>query len=250
MLTEQEQNERNKYQTMWDRKDYRRFSPGERIVERFHLMALLKGLGVETVLDAGCGSGKLMRKLLEDEDGQFDVNGFDIAANCLDTYFDPFKEDLLKVGVLWDSNDFNTLYDAVICTDVLEHIPTDKIPLVLKNFSDCSGKFCLLGICLVPDNFGPGVLGEHLHLTVKPPGWWLAEIYKAGFKNVHFIVDQDPTGRDYWLHVLLPKTEAGTLMISNRSGAKENNPIISADEALYNLEDLMAEGNSAKGFKQ
>ena len=199
--------EQAKYQVMWTHENYRKFSPGERIVDRFQLIGMLKDMGVRSILDAGCGSGKLMRRLLEDESAGFDVNGLDIAENCLDPYFAPLKDDILKVGVLWDSNDFNRIYDAIICTDVLEHIPQEKVPLVLKNLFVCSRRFCLLGIALVPDSCGPGLLGEPLHLTVEPAQWWLKQIQTAGFPDIRYLIDKDEAGQNFWLHVFLPKTK-------------------------------------------
>jgi len=198
-----DQHEREKYQKIWRYNNYRKFSPGERIIDRFQLKDLMKDMGVKSILDAGCGSGKLMRRLLEDKTAGFDVTGFDIAKNCLDPYFDTFKDEILEVGVLWDSNDFNKAYDAIICTDVLEHIPPEKVTLVLKNLFVCSCKFCFLGIALVPDTCGPGLLGEPLHLTVKPAQWWLEQIKEAGFLDIRYLVDKDASGRDYWLHVFL-----------------------------------------------
>ncbi len=205
MPPEQAEHEKEKYEMMWQYQHYRKFSPGERILDRFPLTDVMKKMGVKTILDAGCGSGKLMRRLLEDADGGFDVKGFDIADNCLDPYFEPFKHEILKVGVLWDADDFNQIYDAIFCTDVLEHIPTDRVAPVLKNLFTCSRKLCFLGISLIQDSFGPGLLGEPLHLTVQPAAWWIERIKEAGFQDIQYLVDKDPTGRDYWLHAILLK---------------------------------------------
>jgi SAM-dependent methyltransferase len=205
--TNLKEREKTKYQTIWKHERYRKFSPGERVVDRFQLIALFRDIGVKSVMDAGCGSGKLLRKLIEAGKGEFDVKGFDIAENCLDPYFDDIKDKLLKIGVLWDINDFNEEYDAILCTDVLEHIPPEKIPLVLKNLFTCSRKFCFLGIALIPDSCGPGLVGEPLHLTVKPAIWWLKQIKSSGFADIRYLVDKDESDRDFWLHVFLLKKE-------------------------------------------
>jgi len=203
-----EEREKVKYQNVWEYENYRKFSPGERAVERFHLVDMLREIGVKSVLDAGCGSGKLLRRLIEDGKGEYDVRGFDIAENCLDSYFDDVKDELLKTGVLWDTDDFNEEYDAIFCTDVLEHIPPEKVSSVLKNLSLYSKKFCFLGIALIPDSCGPGLLGEPLHLTVRPAIWWLRQIKEAGFPDIRYLIDRDGSGRDFWIHVFLLKSRS------------------------------------------
>ena len=195
---------KEKYRFVWTIDEYRDFSPGEHAVDKVGLIDLLRKRDVKTVLDAGCGSGKLMRKLIEECGNEFVVHGFDIAENCLDSYFDD-KDDILTVGVLWDSTDFYKTYDAIICTDVLEHIPTEKMASVLSNFYSCTRRFCYLAIALFPDGFGPKLLGESLHLTVKEPGWWLEQIKNAGFEKVHSVTEKHTSGQDMWLHVFIFK---------------------------------------------
>jgi SAM-dependent methyltransferase len=111
--------EKEKYTTIWQHDEYRRFSPGESSIKNLRITKLLRKCGVKTVLDAGCGSGKLMRALIEECGSEFSAHGFDIAENCLDPFFDKIKNDILTVGVLWNKEDFNKEYDAIICCDVL-----------------------------------------------------------------------------------------------------------------------------------
>jgi len=197
--------EKRKYTTIWKCNEYRLFSPGERSIRNLQIIDLLRKCEVKTVLDAGCGSGKLMRALIEECGNEFSVHGFDIAENCLDRFFDKTKNDILTVGALWNKEDFNKEYDAIICCDVLEHIPTEKVELVLDNFYRCAKIFCYLSIALVPDNFGPKIIGKPLHLTVKEPDWWISQIKKAGFNNPQHITEKDRNEREIWLHVFLFK---------------------------------------------
>ena len=104
---------------------------------------------------------------------------------------------------MWNSEDFNTSYDAIICTDVLEHIPTKYISSVLKNLHDNTNKICYLAIALFPDKFGNKILGKPLHLTVKKPNWWVDKIIHSGFKVIKKSLDRDDSGKDIWLHVFL-----------------------------------------------
>lgn len=176
--------ERDKYQHMWRVDDYRTVSPGAIQAAQYDLPELLRRRAVRTVLDAGCGSGKTSIHLMENSDGAYRVYGFDIAENCLEPYFDGFKQDYLTVGCLWRREDFRDVYDAVVCTDVLEHIPTVHVLEVLANLRQVCRKTAFFGIALFDDWFGPAELGEPLHLTVQPPEWWLARLGEAGFSIV------------------------------------------------------------------
>jgi SAM-dependent methyltransferase len=174
--------ERAKYAQVWKFDDYRRFSPGAAAIEKVSLVEALRKHGVRTVLDAGCGSGKLMWRLLTEYPGEFDVHGFDITDNCLDPCFASMKDRVLTVGCLWNPEDFTTVYDAVICADVMEHIPTERVGAVLANLCKSTRRFAFFSISVVPDAYGPLLIGRPLHLTVQPGDWWLSQLSAAGFK--------------------------------------------------------------------
>eukprot|EP00913_Durusdinium_trenchii_P011152 g10474.t1 len=174
--------ERRKYEMIWTHDDYRTCSPGLDDADKVQLIEHLRSRNIKTILDAGCGSGKLMQRLISNHADEFKVHGFDISRNCLDSFFDDIKDDVLTVGCLWNPDDMPGEFDAVICTDVMEHIPTDRVGAVLANLKSCTRKFAYLAIALFPDGFGPKLIGEPLHLTVKPPNWWFAQISVAGFR--------------------------------------------------------------------
>ena len=188
--------ERTKYAEIWKHDDYRRFSPGAVAIEKVGLVAELRKHGVRTILDAGCGSGKLMWRLINEYPGEFDVHGFDIADNCLDPCFGPIKDRVLTVGCLWNPDDFTKVYDAVVCCDVMEHIPTDRVPAVLANLRKSTRKFAFFSISVIPDAFGPMLIGEALHLTVQKPNWWFAKLALAGFKTISYATSTAANGHE------------------------------------------------------
>ena len=182
-MSDQDQEERaaeqRKYETVWTFDSYREVSPGARAAEQLQLVEVLRKHEVRSVLDAGCGSGKLLRHILETCGDEFDVHGFDIASNCLDPWFAPIRDRILTVGCLWDAADFNQDYDAILCTDVLEHVPTEHVPQVLRNFRTRARRLVYLAVALLPDCMGEQTVGRALHLTVKPPAWWRTRLSKT-----------------------------------------------------------------------
>ncbi|MBK8478953.1 MAG: class I SAM-dependent methyltransferase [Opitutaceae bacterium] len=157
MDTDLQTAEQAKYETMWRHDDYRRFSPGLYALEHLDLVGCFRKLGVRSILDAGCGSGKFMQRILEQHASEFTIRGFDIAKNCLDPWFAGREDELLTTGCLWEAGALPGPNDAVVCTDVMEHIPTEKVPAVLANLRTAATKAVFLGIALFPDSFGPRV---------------------------------------------------------------------------------------------
>lgn len=187
---------------MWQQDGYRTFSPGLHALEKLDLVKQFRALGVRTLLDAGCGSGKFMRRILEQHADEFTIRGFDIAGNCLDPWFAGREADLLTTGCLWNEGALPAPNDGVVCTDVMEHIPTDRVPAVLRNLRAAATRCVFFGIALFPDSFGPKVLGAPLHLTVKPVDWWQRQMIEAGLDILSGAVQRHPDGTPMWLYLL------------------------------------------------
>lgn len=162
--------ERDKYRKAWELQDYRKFSPGEEVAKLFIEIAR-PGQG-ETLIDFGTGTG---RGALYLWDYGLDVRMIDIADNCLDEYANDVIGDKLTVGCLWNPIKGKKAKYGY-CTDVMEHIPLEHVGEVLDNILSKT-KYAFFQICLKEDHFGQ-VIGEHLHLTVKPFLWWKAELEK------------------------------------------------------------------------
>lgn len=165
------QQERDKYETMWENNDYRKFSPGERFIWPFLMEA--RPLPGSTIFDFGVGCGRAALFFLK---AGFDVWGVDIADNCLDPEVAPELSDRLLVACLWDDDLPLGQADYIYCTDVMEHIPEDKVDAVLKNIAKHS-KQAFLNISFVDDEFGE-TIGETLHLTVHDFKWWIEKLEK------------------------------------------------------------------------
>jgi len=151
--------ERQKYEQVWDTEGYKT-SSGDRVMRReAQVRAHLRACGVNQVVSLGMGSGRLETALSD----EFVFVGVDIASNCRS----PDCPVPLVVAGLWEDLDIGT-YDAVICTDVLEHIPEEFLPAVIANIER-----------LAPHGYLAISLRESakrfpwpLHLTVKPVEWW------------------------------------------------------------------------------
>lgn len=168
--------ERDKYAEIWSRPEYREaHSPGVENVDRF--MRVIEPSQGSSIIDIGCGSGKAG---LEFERRGLKAWYADITDAGLDESVDRTR---FLQGPLWAPwptiPRWNNQFDFGFCCDVLEHIPPEYSMLVCDRIlENCDVAW--LQICNQPDEFGPKLLGEPLHLTVQPYAWWLLRLGTLG----------------------------------------------------------------------
>jgi hypothetical protein len=66
------------------------------------------------------------------------------------------------------------------CIDVMEHIPTGDVDAVVHNIM-ASAETVFFQISTVNDKMG-SLIGQHLHLTVKPHLWWHRLFWMLGYQ--------------------------------------------------------------------
>jgi len=158
--------ERDKYRLMWGADEYRVVSPGEENVPVILEQLRPEGL----VLDFGCGTGRAALALRR---AGLDVLLIDFADNCRD-------EEAIDLPFLeWDlTRPLPPHARYGICCDVMEHIPTESVDVVLGNLMAAADNV-FFQISTVPDKGGQ-LIGHDLHLTVRPHGWWLDRLAVHG----------------------------------------------------------------------
>lgn len=169
--------ERAKYESAWAFEAYAAFAPGEQHINLF--LDITGAKPGQTVLDAGCGSGKGALSLHRHG---FDVHLCDLTSSGLV----PEAADLpFTSACLWDDLRPALPYlsggwvDWVYCCDVLEHIPPAFTMLVVSRLLDICRHGVFLSIALHQDQFGIWV-GEPLHQTVQSFADWRDQLNAVG----------------------------------------------------------------------
>lgn len=135
-----------------------------------HISSLITVTGAQTVLDYGSGKGQQYEKPVQ--------NGGDILAPSIQDLWDVEDVVCFDPGV----SELNVLptktFDAVIATDVLEHVPESDVFWVVDELFSLAGKFvfasipCYRAAATLPD-------GRNAHITIRPPLWWLGVFQSA-----------------------------------------------------------------------
>lgn len=159
--------EKEKYNKAWKTSGYNLWS--NESIEIWNVIEWLKKKPIRKILIVGCGEGYGIHWLTK---FGFDVYGLDIV-NVLKfpEYNNKFNE-----RTIWDSQYKDKEFDACISIDTLEHIQTDKMVETLNEIKRISN-FFYFAIACREDSFSKKTK-EKLHLTVKPPSWWLHLIQK------------------------------------------------------------------------
>jgi len=175
-MTEQE-----KYQLMWQFDTYRADSPGEDLVEL--ILPLLKPDAL--ILDFGCGTGRASVELAKRGHEVFLI---DFADNCRD------EEAMSLPFIEWDLCEKIPSTAAYgICCDVMEHVRPDDVLKVLDNIMHSAEKV-FFSIGTTPDSCGV-LIGQELHLTVRPHEWWHQAL--STFGTIQF--EQDVEGQSLFV---------------------------------------------------
>lgn len=125
---------------------------------------MIKDTGSYTVLDYGSGKGYQYSKK------KIDLY-WGVEVDCYDPGYEPFN-------VLPDK-----VYDGVVCTEVLEHVPEDEIDNAMQQIFARATKFVFLSISLgvASKRFSTG---EQIHVTLKTADWWKDVIDRHNVRDV------------------------------------------------------------------
>ncbi|MEN6605917.1 MAG: class I SAM-dependent methyltransferase [Bryobacteraceae bacterium] len=191
--------ERAKYAQMWQRTEYTVTSPGLNAVEwllKEWPIALRCG---DVVLDVGCGEGRAAADWLK--------RGYRVI--CVDHCLDALNASDIAVPVndrvescIW--HDWPRLVPTrtfrlatlAYCVDVLEHLPETFVMLAVQRMLDAAHNV-FIQVAHFKDEVHGAMIGETLHLTVKPFEWWRDRLADLG--NAELVEARDCLERSSFL---------------------------------------------------
>ena len=140
------------------------------------------------ILDAGCGQGIHLKRLLKQ--GR-DVFGLEVSEICCQKYLQGVPHECSDIAAFCRKN---RKFDGVICMDVLEHLAEDDLDEVLKGLSAVAPSACF-GIA----NHSDVQNGVELHVIQKDSSWWekkLSKYYRTSISVPSVFIDSSPPEAD------------------------------------------------------
>jgi hypothetical protein len=176
--------EREKYLQVWEHDEYRKFSPG--MMEFARAMMVCPIRPGQSLIDFGSGPCRATKSF---KDHGIDVLAIDHVPNACEFDDVPFLE-----ACLWDLPASLSARDWGFCTDVMEHIPTNRVQDVIRSIAENVTLGCYFRIATRPDVMGMKLIGKYA-MTVSSGEWWRRQIEKY-FELVDVV---EMTGRDIML---------------------------------------------------
>lgn len=131
---------------------------------------IIKIFNPETILDAGCAKGYLVRAFR-----QFGASayGVDVSEYAISQAPENIK-DYVQQGLIQELPYPNDLFDMVICRDVMEHIPEKEVDKVFSEFSRVCKKYIVILVLTKYIDWDV----DKSHITIKPKHWWEEKLSK------------------------------------------------------------------------
>ena len=135
---------------------------------------MIRRSGAKTLLDYGAGKGQSYKQKDIQIGGEVaptiqEYWGLD-EIRCYDPGYEPFNQLPTEK------------FDAVISTDVLEHITEPDLPWILDELFGYARKFVFANIACYPAKKSlPN--GQNAHCTVQPPDWWRGMIHAVAMRH-------------------------------------------------------------------
>ena len=97
------------------------------------LISLTKPLKAESILDAGCGEGFTMDKILKSGLGK-EIEGIEYSRDAIEYGKKLFPDLKFVQGTVYELPYKNSSFDLIVCTEVLEHLedPTKALKEILR----------------------------------------------------------------------------------------------------------------------
>lgn len=139
------------------------------LIARFHrrIVARVRSLNPESMLDAGCGEGFVAEELLAAMPG-LALTGIDASADAARVAGARLPQATFRAGDVLDLPFPDASFDIVGCFEVLEHLPGDLPDRALAEYARVARRGVVLSVPHEPDfSLANAVRGKNLDVTPR-----------------------------------------------------------------------------------
>lgn len=141
-----------------------------------------------SLLDLGCSGGGLVKSFIEDGFTAVGLEGSDLSQKLRSGEWDTipyhlFTCDITEPFEISDADNQRVKFDVITAWEVLEHIPTEKITLLLANIKRhlAPNGIFVGSVAQFPD--GNPLTRAVYHVTLQPKSWWLMQFASIGLEE-------------------------------------------------------------------
>lgn len=142
------------------------------------------------VMDLGCSGGGMVRSFLEDGHTAIGLEGSDVSKKLRSAEWDTCPLHLFTCDITSPfkvkrtANDTQEQFDLITSWEVLEHIPENRVDMLIENIAEHLRKGgVFVGSVATFLDFDPNT-GANYHVTLKPKEWWLERFARKGLTEV------------------------------------------------------------------
>lgn len=147
------------------------------VQHRDSIKKLIKRSGAKTVLDFGCGRGDAYRSPITIH------NSWQIPRKHVTLYDPAFRS---------SSELPRGLFDVVLCSDVLEHVPGEEVDEFVKRLFGYAKKAVWASVCCRDaKKCFPGT-ETNMHVCVKPYQWWHDTFAEHAPEGIQWVLVETP----------------------------------------------------------
>lgn len=125
-----------------------------------------------SVFDAGCAYGHAVRYF--NDFYKITAKGCDISE------WASSRCEYIYQSSIDNIPEEDAAYQLVTCTEVLEHIPEEKVRDVIKELVRISNKYVVILVAMFPEGTTEDP-GDKTHITFHPKEWWLDVVSELGY---------------------------------------------------------------------
>lgn len=130
---------------------------------------VVRTLRPKKVLDAGCAGGLLVREFLR---RGVEAHGFDHCPDLEQIVVRDAAPRVRRGSVTQIPYGPADGFDTLVCIDVFEHVPEDRVPQMVREFER-------LGVQNLAVHISHTELEHFGHITLRPLSWWDAQLAPA-----------------------------------------------------------------------
>jgi len=173
------------------------------------LVATFRLHKIQSVLEVGCGTGALVRDLIDQYGAEFDASGMEETDHDLLPFFKSNgARKHFQIGSPLHEEQIPGPVDAIISRGHLSELSVEEVPVVLRNLRSKTRKLGYFSVDLGTIDLAAMANKNDAPASPHSPKWWMQQFAAAGFPVLDNRIAKDAETGHHWLHLFAGAVQA------------------------------------------